>query len=118
MPKSCQLGFIWEITEDGGQECGVSGSSEDGSKEEREEPGYTVLVEKIKTTLVEHQKIAANHKTRISQVNNFSAFLRKGRGRSRLIAITPLMCTFTICGQYPVYLHPEFPSGRTVRRLQ
>ena len=28
------------------------------------------------------------------------------------------MCTFSICGQYPVYLHPEFPSGCTVRRLQ
>ena len=28
------------------------------------------------------------------------------------------MCTLTVCGQYPVYLHPEFPSGHTVRRLQ
>ena len=31
---------------------------------------------------VEHQKITANYKTQISQVNDFSAFLCKGRCKS------------------------------------
>ena len=37
---------------------------------------------------------------------------------SGLTEIIPLICTFTIQGQYPVFLHPEIPSGCTGWGLQ
>ena len=48
------------------------------SKEVREEPGYIGAFaerQKQRNHVVEHQKMTANHKKQISQINDFSAFL-------------------------------------------
>ena len=59
-------------------------SSEKLFKEVREEPEFVgVFAGKKKTNhVVGRQKMTANHKKQTSQVNNFSAFLRMGRGKS------------------------------------
>ena len=47
-----------------------------------------------------------------SQVNEFSTFfVSEKMQESGLIEIIPLLCTLTIQGQYPVFLHPESPEG-------
>ena len=37
---------------------------------------------------------------------------------SGLINIIPLVCLLTISGQYPDFLHPEFPSGHNIQAAE
>ena len=48
----------------------------------------------------------------MSQVNEFTAFRCVGRYKSlRLNEITPLLCTLTLQGQYPLFLYSKTPRG-------
>ena len=48
----------------------------------------------------------------MSQVNEFTAFLCVGRCKSlHLNEITPLLCTLTLQGQYPLFVYSKTPQG-------
>ena len=64
---------------------------------------------KKKKSVVEHQKISANHKNQTSQVNTFSTFLCMGSLGSLKFFVR---YTF-IQDLYTIILHPDFPSGHT-----
>ena len=49
---------------------------------------------------------------------NLAIFGYEKMQESRLTEIIPLMCTLTIQGQYPVFLHPESPQGDSWGWLQ
>ena len=81
------------------------------SIEVREESRYTGIFAEKNELITEGQKITTTKNNQTSQVNDFSAFLCKRRCRS-LGSLTYSL------DKYPVFLHPEFPSGCTVRAAQ
>lgn len=54
----------------------------DCSREVQGEPGDTAVFAGGRGDTVRHQKMTANHKKQISQINDFSAFLCVGRWKS------------------------------------
>ena len=79
------------------------------SKEVREEPGYIEILRRNPGSW-NIEKLLLITENQTSQVNELNVFLCMIQGY-RPLEIIPFICTLTVLGQCPPFLHPESPHG-------